>query len=225
MLLLSEERECGKMKKKKIMFIILCMLTVLAAGTAHATEKERVDPLQPAIAEKILRFHVLANSDAKDDQNVKLKVRDAVGHMLGQKLKKVTDRAQTEKIVQDHMDEIIETAEKTLHKNGYTYGASARLANVDFPVKTYGDYTFPAGKYRALQITLGKGEGHNWWCVMFPPMCLPAAEDPKQIEDVLNPGETDIVEGGEQYEVKFKIVEWFEEIQDCIQNWMQPSDQ
>ena len=103
MLLLSEERECGKMKKKKIMFIILCMLTVLAAGTAHATEKERVDPLQPAIAEKILRFHVLANSDAKDDQNVKLKVRDAVGHMLGQKLKKVTDRAQTEKIVQDHM--------------------------------------------------------------------------------------------------------------------------
>ena len=60
---------------------------------------------------------------------------------------------------------------------------------------------------------------------MFPPMCLPAAEDPKQIEDVLNPGETDIVEGGEQYEVKFKIVEWFEEIQDCIQNWMQPSDQ
>ena len=172
MLLLSEERECGKMKKKKSMFIILCMLTVLAAGTAHATEKERVDPLQPAIAEKILRFHVLANSDAKDDQNVKLKVRDAVGHMLGQKLKKVTDRAQTEKIVQDHMDEIIETAEKTLHKNGYTYGASARLANVDFPVKTYGDYTFPAGKYRALQITLGKGEGHNWWCVMFPDLCV-----------------------------------------------------
>ena len=78
MLLLSEERECGKMKKKKIMFIILCMLTVLAAGTAHATEKERVDPLQPAIAEKILRFHVLANSDAKDDQNVKLKVRHVV---------------------------------------------------------------------------------------------------------------------------------------------------
>ena len=140
--------------------------------TAHATEKERVDPLQPAIAEKILRFHVLANSDAKDDQNVKLKVRDAVGHMLGQKLKKVTDRAQTEKIVQDHMDEIIETAEKTLHKNGYTYGASARLANVDFPVKTYGDYTFPAGKYRALQITLGKGEGHNWWCVLYPNLCF-----------------------------------------------------
>lgn len=159
-------------EKEKIMFIILCMLTVLAAGTAHATEKERVDPLQPAIAEKILRFHVLANSDAKDDQNVKLKVRDAVGHMLGQKLKKVTDRAQTEKIVQDHMDEIIETAEKTLHKNGYTYGASARLANVDFPVKTYGDYTFPAGKYRALQITLGKGEGHNWWCVLYPNMCF-----------------------------------------------------
>ena len=75
-------------EKKKIMFIILCMLTVLAAGTAHATERKGWTHCRPAIAEKILRFHVLANSDAKDDQNVKLKVRDAVGHMLGQKLKR-----------------------------------------------------------------------------------------------------------------------------------------
>ena len=206
MLLLSEERECGKMKKKKIMFIILCMLTVLAAGTAHATEKERVDPLQPAIAEKILRFHVLANSDAKDDQNVKLKVRDAVGHMLGQKLKKVTDRAQTEKIVQDHMDEIIETAEKTLHKNGYTYGASARLANVDFPVKTYGDYTFPAGKYRALQITLGKGEGHNWWCVLFPQLCIGTAAEGPELERIEKLAE------GPEYRLSFALVEWLERL-------------
>ena len=215
MLLLSEERECGKMKKKKSMFIILCMLTVLAAGTAHATEKERVDPLQPAIAEKILRFHVLANSDAKDDQNVKLKVRDAVGHMLGQKLKKVTDRAQTEKIVQDHMDEIIETAEKTLHKNGYTYGASARLANVDFPVKTYGDYTFPAGKYRALQITLGKGEGHNWWCVMYPNMCFSDSmyevideEAGEKLRKVLTTEEYEKVLAEGDYQVRMKYFSW-----------------
>ena len=106
------------MKKKKSLFIILCMLTVLASGIAHATERKSADPLQPAIAEKILRFHVLANSDAGDDQNVKLQVRDAVGHMLEQKLKNGSDRAQTEKIVQDHMDEIIETAEKTLRKSG-----------------------------------------------------------------------------------------------------------
>ena len=88
-----------------------------------------------AYAVSYTHLHVLANSDAKDDQNVKLRVRDAVGHMLGQKLKKVTDRAQTEKIVQDHMDEIIETAEKMLRQNGYTYGVRARLANVDFPVR------------------------------------------------------------------------------------------
>ena len=88
MLLLSEERECGKMKKKKKHVYHFMYVNGSCCGTAHATEKERVDPLQPAIAEKILRFHVLANSDAKDDQNVKLKVRDAVGHMLGQKLKR-----------------------------------------------------------------------------------------------------------------------------------------
>ena len=199
MLLLSEERECGKMKKKKIMFIILCMLTVLAAGTAHATEKERVDPLQPAIAEKILRFHVLANSDAKDDQNVKLKVRDAVGHMLGQKLKKVTDRAQTEKIV-----------------HGYTYGASARLANVDFPVKTYGDYTFPAGKYRALQITLGKGEGHNWWCVLYPNMCFQGSvyevmdeSSGEELREVLTQEEyADVFDSGKM-QIRWKFLDYF----------------
>ena len=175
-----------------------------------------MDPLQPAIAEKILRFHVLANSDAKDDQNVKLKVRDAVGHMLGQKLKKVTDRAQTEKIVQDHMDEIIETAEKTLRKSGYTYGASARLANVDFPVKTYGDYTFPAGKYRALQITLGKGEGHNWWCVLYPNMCFQGSvyevmdeSSGEELREVLTQEEyADVFDSGKM-QIRWKFLDYF----------------
>ena len=160
-----------------------------------------MDPLQPAIAEKILRFHVLANSDAKDDQNVKLKVRDAVGHMLGQKLKKVTDRAQTEKIV---------------HKNGYTYGASARLANVDFPVKTYGDYTFPAGKYRALQITLGKGEGHNWWCVLYPNMCFQGSvyevmdeSSGEELREVLTQEEyADVFDSGKM-QIRWKFLDYF----------------
>lgn len=185
-------------------------------GNCARNRKGKGGPTAAAIAEKILRFHVLANSDAKDDQNVKLKVRDAVGHMLGQKLKKVTDRAQTEKIVQDHMDEIIETAEKTLHKNGYTYGASARLANVDFPVKTYGDYTFPAGKYRALQITLGKGEGHNWWCVLYPNMCFQGSvyevmdeSSGEELREVLTQEEyADVFDSGKM-QIRWKFLDYF----------------
>lgn len=185
-------------------------------GNCARNRKEKGGPTAAGNCRKILRFHVLANSDAKDDQNVKLKVRDAVGHMLGQKLKKVTDRAQTEKIVQDHMDEIIETAEKTLHKNGYTYGASARLANVDFPVKTYGDYTFPAGKYRALQITLGKGEGHNWWCVLYPNMCFQGSvyevvdeSSEEALREVLTQEEyADVFDSGKM-QIRWKFLDYF----------------
>lgn len=185
-------------------------------GNCARNRKGKGGPTAAGNCRKILRFHVLANSDAKDDQNVKLKVRDAVGHMLGQKLKKVTDRAQTEKIVQDHMDEIIETAEKTLHKNGYTYGASARLANVDFPVKTYGDYTFPAGKYRALQITLGKGEGHNWWCVLYPNMCFQGSvyevmdeSSGEELREVLTQEEyADVFDSGKM-QIRWKFLDYF----------------
>ncbi len=204
------------MKKKKSLFIILCMLTVFAAGIAHATERKNADPLQPAIAEKILRFHVLANSDASDDQKVKLQVRDAVGQMLEQKLENVSDRAQTEQVVQDHMDEIVETAENTLRKNGYTYGVRARLANVDFPVKTYGDYTFPAGKYRALQITLGKGKGHNWWCVLYPNMCFQGSvyevvdeSSEEALREVLTQEEyADVFDSG-KLQIRWKFLDYF----------------
>ena len=204
------------MKKKKCLFIILCMVTVLVSGIAHATEKKNADPLQPAIAGKILRFHVLANSDTKEDQDVKLQVRDAVGQMLEQKLKDVSDRAQTEKIVQEDMEEIIETAEKTLRANGYTYGVRARLANVDFPVKTYGNYTFPAGTYRALQITLGKGQGHNWWCVLYPNMCFQGSvyevvdeSSEEALREVLTQEEyADVFDSGKM-QIRWKFLDYF----------------
>lgn len=114
------------------------------------------------------------------------------------------------------MDEIIETAEKTLHKSGYTYGASARLANVDFPVKTYGDYTFPAGKYRALQITLGKGEGHNWWCVLYPNMCFQGSvyevmdeSSGEELREVLTQEEyADVFDSGKM-QIRWKFLDYF----------------
>ena len=192
---------------------------VMIAGVIqmnHISKQKTTDPLQPEIAEKILRFHVLANSDSEEDQNVKKQVRDAIGQMMGPKLSHSKNLKETEKIVQQSMDEIVEVATETLEANGYDYGASARLANVEFPVKSYGDYTFPAGEYEALQVTLGAGQGHNWWCVLYPNMCFQGSvyevveDDAKEaLREVLTPEEyADVFTQG-KFEIRFKFLEYF----------------
>lgn len=174
------------------------------------------DPLQPEIADKILRFHVLANSDSKEDQEVKKKVRDAVGAMMEPKLAESRNLEETEAIVQRSMENIVEVATETLEENGYYYGARARLANVEFPVKSYGAYTFPAGEYEALQVTLGEGEGHNWWCVLYPNMCfrgsvyeVPSDEAKHALREVLTPEEYEDIFRHGKYQIRFKFLEYF----------------
>ena len=176
----------------------------------------KTDPLQLGIADKILRFHVLANSDSKEDQEVKKKVRDAVGAMMEPRLAESRNLEETEAIVQRSMENIVEVATETLEENGYYYGASARLANVEFPVKSYGAYTFPAGEYEALQVTLGEGEGHNWWCVLYPNMCfrgsvyeVPSDEAKHALREVLTPEEYEDIFRHGKYQIRFKFLEYF----------------
>ena len=88
-----------------------------------------------------------------------------------------------------------------------------------FSTRQYDSITMPAGDYDAVRVLIGTGEGQNWWCVMFPPLCLPVAQDHKQLADVLNASQMDIVEGGVKYEIKFKVVEWFEQIKATIESW------
>lgn len=176
------------------------------------------DPLQPAIASKILRFHVLANSDSESDQKVKEKVRDAVGTYLGPLLSDAENLDETKYIVNQHMDEIIEVAEQTLKENGEATTVSARIAQIDFPEKTYGEYVFPKGRYEALQIVIGEGNGQNWWCVLYPNMCFKGAvyevidEDAKEaLKEVLSPWEyADVFESG-KLELRFKFLEYFKD--------------
>lgn len=205
-----------KAKNKKNLFLALLVLAVFAAFFGRMTQKTQADPLQPEIAAKILRFHVLANSDSDEDQNVKLKVRDAVGQMLQDKLKNAKDRKETEAIVRKNLPQIIETAEQTLQKEGYRYGAKARIADVEFPVKTYGNYTFPEGTYRALQITLGNGKGHNWWCVLYPNMCFQGSvyevvdeSSEEALREVLTQEEyADVFDSGKM-QIRWKFLDYF----------------
>ncbi len=174
------------------------------------------DPLQPQIASKILRFHVLANSDSAEDQAVKEKVRDAVGTYLKPLLEDAQNLKETKEIVNENIGIIIELAKATLEENGYDYEVDACVTTADFPEKTYGSYTFPKGRYEALQITIGEGKGQNWWCVLYPNMCFRGTvyevvedEAGEALREVLEPWEyADVFDSGE-VELRSKILEYF----------------
>ena len=176
------------------------------------------DPLQPLIASKILRFHVLANSDTSVDQNVKLKVRDAVGIYLAPYLVEAHSLGETKEIVTSHLGEIIDVAEKTMLSNGFDYTVTARLTKTQFPRKNYGEFSFPQGTYEALQIVIGEGRGQNWWCVLYPNMCFKGSvyevieEDAKkELKEILSPWEyADVFQGG-KVELRLKILEYFKD--------------
>ncbi|MGN0414306.1 MAG: stage II sporulation protein R [Agathobacter sp.] len=214
---ITSKRKWNQKKPLRVLLWIIAFSAILAYSffLLHKYEKT-ADPLQPQIAQKILRFHILANSDSEEDQKVKKKVRDAVGQMLEPKLAASEGLSDTERIVEENMDAIVETAERTLEENGFSYGAGARLARVDFPVKTYGDYTFPAGNYEALQVTLGKGEGHNWWCVLYPNMCFQGSvyeivddKADEELRQVLTTEEYQDVFHSGNLKLRWKFLEYF----------------
>ncbi len=128
--------------------------------------------LQQDIAGKILRFHVVANSDTDKDQQLKLKIRDRIGTYLQDKLKDADSLDKCIAIMEKEQAAIENCAKEIVKEEGFSYAVKAEIAEVDFPVKSYGMYTFPAGNYQALKVTVGSGEGQNWWCVMYPNMCF-----------------------------------------------------
>ena len=168
--------------------------------------------LQHDISEKVLRFHVLANSDDEADQDLKLAVRDAVGSYMQKKLAGVDDLEECEQIVNGNLDQIREVAAETIAQNGYDYDVTAELEYTSFPVKSYGSYTFPAGEYEALRVVIGEGKGHNWWCVMYPNMCFSGSmyevvdeKAGKKLREVLTTEEYEkvLAEGNYQIQLKY----------------------
>ena len=156
------------MKKIAQVFLYGMVGCVLIAGAF----RYRSHRLQEGMAERILRFHVIANSDEQTDQELKLKVRDRIGEYLGTELDGVGDLAECEQVVKEHLTEIEDCAESIIEEEGYTYPVRAMVGDSEFPEKTYGSYTFPGGTYRALKVIIGEGAGKNWWCVMYPNLCF-----------------------------------------------------
>lgn len=202
-----------------LMAVIIGVLFSLIFG-AHWT-KGYSEMIQNGIAAKVVRFHVLANSDSEADQNLKLAVRDRVLQEYGDLLETCENKEETLTALEHAKQEICETAAKEVVAQGYDYPVRVSIVREEFPFKKYDDLIFPAGVYDALRIEIGEAEGQNWWCVLYPQMCFVDAawgysteESHRKLENTLTEEEFLIVSALEQEEltpkIKLKILEFWQ---------------
>ena len=180
-----------------------------------------VHAISTDLQKSVFRLHVIANSDSEDDQNLKLKVRDNVLRYMNTLCSKTTSKEEAIEIATIHLNEFKEIALNTIKENGYNYNVDISIDNVFFPTKTYGDISLPEGYYDALRIKIGKAEGKNWWCVMFPPLCFVdvtsgvVPDESKQImQNNLSDEEYSLISDNESSDIKFKfsLIEFFKNI-------------
>lgn len=164
------------------------------------------------VRSNVVRLHILADSDCDADQNVKLLVRDALLESGAEIFSGTVSVDTASASLEKEKDKLINVAETVLRENGFDYGVTINLEREYYTTRTYENYTLPAGEYLSLKVVLGEGEGHNWWCVMFPPLCLPAASPSADIDAVLGSSGAKLIRSNPKYEMRFKIVEVFEAV-------------
>lgn len=206
---------------KKLEYSVLCGLILSILLTFCGVKVTRFDNDCSGIRDKILRLHILANSDSDEDQRLKLKVRDRLLEE-SKAIFKDGDKSDTVAVAARNLDKLRIAAEDELHKNGCDYDARVYLDNRYFDVRHYNNVTMPSGYYDALVVDIGEAKGKNWWCVMFPPLCIPCCTDENNVDtdetvlsSVLDEEETEIVTK-EKYEVKFKLLEFWDDLKNVF---------
>ena len=164
------------------------------------------------LRQNVLRLHIIANSDTESDQNLKLKVRDEVLQYTYTLFNNAKSKYEAENVISDNLQNISNVAYKTVLDNGFDYPVKAEITNMYFTTRYYENYTLPSGKFDALRITIGSGKGKNWWCVMYPSICISSVkEQDEKARDTFDEQQYDIIKN-EQIQYKFKVVEVFEKI-------------
>lgn len=163
-----------KSRKRTYSLPIFIVSIIIGLAYAYITSKPNNDifTIQQGISHKIIRFHVIANSDSDADQALKLKVKEAVVNYTAELLCNSKSISETEDLLSSHTNDIISIANNVISENNYDYPVTAEITDTYFPTKSYGSYTFPPGTYRAFQIKIGEAKGKNWWCVLYPPLCF-----------------------------------------------------
>ena len=211
--------------KLRIISLSLLLLTIITISTLHIYgEVSRVEKISSNYKDKLIRFHVLANSDSEEDQKLKLKVRDEIIKYLQPLLKKSKSIEESEKIILSENENIKRISKNIILENGYNYEVKVNLEYSQFPAKQYSNIVLPAGEYKSLRVIIGDGEGKNWWCVMFPPLCFVDEnngvidkETDERLKDVLTEEEYELITGKDsdsasKRKVKFKILEILESL-------------
>ncbi|WP_331854874.1 stage II sporulation protein R [Terrisporobacter sp.] len=207
-------------------YILASILVVVLITSTFVIIKEvnKIEACTYDYKDKLIRFHVIANSDSDKDQKLKLKVRDEVISYLQPKLENSNSIEESEKIIKNEYKTLENISKKVISKNGYNYIVKVGLEYSNFPAKQYSSVVLPAGKYKALRIIIGEGKGKNWWCVMFPPLCFIDDQNgiidektDKKLKEVLTEEEYDLIMAKNKNEVKnlefkFKITEVFQNI-------------
>lgn len=206
--------------KTEICMVASLIFLIPVYGIAEASA------VSEKIQNEVLRFHIPANSDSEEDQKIKLQIRDRILE-VSKNEGWFSDCKNKENAIEEtekHMKEIKEIADSMLDENGFGYDSEVEICDMKFNERTYGEYTFPEGEYTALRITLGEGKGHNWWCVMYPDMCIPYAEnsddidaenvgdDEKKAEMFFCDDEKEILKNPQKYRFKLKIAEFIKDL-------------
>lgn len=158
---------------KKIIFYILMIITFIGVLSEYSyVNGAENDNIADSISNKIIRFHVLANSNSKEDQELKIKVKDKIIEYIFPKLEESNSLEESREILAENEEEIIKIANECIRGNGYNYPVSIEFKRENFPEKVYGNITLPQGEYEAFRVLIGQALGENWWCVMFPPVCF-----------------------------------------------------
>ncbi|HHV46485.1 MAG TPA: stage II sporulation protein R [Tissierellia bacterium] len=210
------------MKYKKLIVSLVLIISIIYILNFYLTAQEAY---MDDIRDEIIRFHVKANSDSKEDQDLKLKVRDRILKETRDLLKESTSIDETRSIMKDNLDNIKSIAKEVLEEEGKDYDVDVTFGIQKFPTRKYGDLVFPAGEYETLMVKIGEGKGQNWWCVMFPPLCFVdmANNTPHAQEDlmaVLSEEEVNMLlaEKNPPIILKSKILELFEKTRNFIAN-------
>lgn len=187
----------------KIMFKSMCVgfvLTVIFSFLPFQTVCE-------TLIQDVLRLHILANSDTNEDQELKLLVRDEITKECKELFSEAQSLEEAKEITLENLEELNKIAATVIKEQGKDYTVSVQLCEEYFNTRYYGSVTMPAGKYTALQIKIGKAKGENWWCVLYPSLCVGTSTDYESFEENLTPQECSVVSSGNKYQFKFKIVE------------------
>ena len=198
--------------------LVLLLLIVFVCFSAYFY----VTAVSSGISDSVFRLHVIANSDSKEDQDLKYIVRDNILTYINEISKNASTKEEVIEIARNNIDTIKQIAQETVYENGYNYSVNIKIGNFAFPTKQYGDISLPAGFYDALRVEIGSASGQNWWCVMFPPLCFVDVSSgvvPEESKEVLQENlsyeEYNLLsenQNNSDMNFKFKIVELFQNI-------------